>query len=366
MQTEKKIGFVGLGLIGGTIARAIRQYYPAYEIVAFDKSRESLALATQESVIDVACTSIDDNFQHCDYIFLCAPVSYNNAYLKQLKNYLHCDCILTDVGSVKSSIHEEVIALNMEENFIGGHPMAGSEKSGFVNSKAMLIENAYFILTPSAKVAKEKVDAYAEFVSSLKALPVVLGYEEHDYITGAISHLPHIIASTLVNFVKDHDGKEELMKHLAAGGFKDITRIASSSPTMWQHICSKNKNNIVKIIDEYIALLEEAKSSVARGAEQEIYNFFESSKNYRNSIPGGSSGPIKRVFAVYCDIIDEAGGIATIATILAANNINLKNIGIIHNREFEEGFLRIEFYDEASSKKAAELLQKYRYVVYER
>ena len=237
MQTEKKIGFVGLGLIGGTIARAIRQYYPAYEIVAFDKSRESLALATQESVIDVACTSIDDNFQHCDYIFLCAPVSYNNAYLKQLKNYLHCDCILTDVGSVKSSIHEEVIALNMDENFIGGHPMAGSEKSGFVNSKAMLIENAYFILTPSAKVAKEKVDAYAEFVSSLKALPVVLGYEEHDYITGAISHLPHIIASTLVNFVKDHDGKEELMKHLAAGGFKDITRIASSSPTMWQHIC---------------------------------------------------------------------------------------------------------------------------------
>ena len=366
MQTEKRIGFVGLGLIGGTIARAIRQYYPTYEIVAFDKNRETLALATQESVIDVACTSIDDNFSHCDYIFLCAPVSYNNAYLKQLKNYMHKDCILTDVGSVKTSIHKEVIALDMEENFIGGHPMAGSEKSGFINSKAMLIENAYYILTPSAKVSKEKVDAYAEFVSSLKALPVILSYEEHDYITGTISHLPHIIAAALVNFVKDHDGKEELMKHLAAGGFKDITRIASSSPTMWQHICSKNKDNIVKIIDEYIALLEKAKTSVANDSEQDIYHFFETSKNYRNSIPGGSSGPIKRMYAVYCDIIDEAGGIATIATILAAKNINLKNIGIVHNREFEEGVLRIEFYDEASSKKAAELLQKYRYVVYER
>ena len=156
------------------------------------------------------------------------------------------------------------------------------------------------------------------------------------------------------------------MKQLAAGGFKDITRIASSSPTMWQHICLKNKDNIVNILDEYIAVLENAKRSVADGAESDIYNFFETSKNYRNSIPGGSSGPIKRMFAVYCDIIDEAGGIATIATILAANNINLKNIGIIHNREFEEGVLRIEFYDEASSKKAAELLQKYRYVVYER
>lgn len=366
MKNSKKIGFIGLGLIGGSIAKAIRQYYPDYEIVAFDKNKETLALATQESVIDVACTFINDNFHNCDYIFLCAPVSYNTAYLKQLKEYMHEGCILTDVGSVKSSIHKEVIALNMESNFIGGHPMAGSEKSGFMNSKAMIIENAYYILTPSAKVAKEKLDEYAAFVESLKALPLVLDYEEHDYITGAISHLPHIIASALVNFVKAKDGKEELMKQLAAGGFKDITRIASSSPTMWQHICLKNKDNIVKILDEYIALLETAKSSVADGAELDIYNFFESSKNYRNSIPGGSSGPIKRMFAVYCDIIDEAGGIATIATILAANNINLKNIGIIHNREFEEGVLRIEFYDEASSKKAAELLQKYRYIVYER
>ena len=254
----------------------------------------------------------------------------------------------------------------MEENFIGGHPMAGSEKSGFVNSKAMLIENAYYIITPTEKVSKERVDAYAAFVESLKALPVVLGYEEHDYITGAISHLPHIIASTLVNFVKAKDGKEELMKHLAAGGFKDITRIASSSPTMWQHICLKNKDNLVNILDDYIAVLEEAKAAVENEDEQDIYNLFETSKNYRNSIPGGSSGPIKRMFAVYCDIVDETGGIAAIATILAANNINLKNIGIIHNREFEEGVLRIEFYDEGSSKKAAEVLTKYRYIVYER
>lgn len=366
MIPRKKIGFVGLGLIGGSIAKAIRQYYPDYEIVAFDKNKETLALATQESVIDVACTTIDDNFDNCRYIFLCAPVSYNTAYLKQLKPHIDEHCILTDVGSVKSSIHKEIITLDMEANFIGGHPMAGSEKSGFVNSKAMLIENAYYIITPTQKVDKQKLEAYTCFVESLKALPVVLGYEEHDYITGTISHLPHIIASALVNFVKDNDGKEEWMKQLAAGGFKDITRIASSSPTMWQHICLKNKDNIVTILDEYIKALEKTKKSIALSDECSLYNFFESSKNYRNSIPGGSSGPIKRMFAVYCDIIDETGGIAAIATILAANNINLKNIGIIHNREFEEGVLRIEFYDEAASKKAADLLQKYRYVVYER
>lgn len=363
---KHKIGFVGLGLIGGSIAKAIRQYYPEYEIVAFDKNKETLALATQESIIDVAATTIDDNFNHCNYIFLCTPVSFNTAYLKQLTNYLHEDCILTDVGSVKSSIHKEVESLGIEEYFIGGHPMAGSEKSGFINSKAMLIENAYYVLTPTRKVSQEKTDAYVKFVESLRSIPIILDYQEHDYATGTISHLPHIIASTLVNFVRDTDTKNELMKNLAAGGFKDITRIASSSPTMWQHICLKNKENISHILGEYIHSLEKAKMLIDQEDEHALYNMFDSSRNYRNSIPDVSAGPIKKTFAVYCDIIDEAGGIAAIATILASNNLNIKNIGIVNNREFEEGVLRIEFYDETSSRKAVELLQKFRYIVYER
>lgn len=363
---KHKIGFIGLGLIGGSIAKAIRQYYPDYEIVAFDKSKETLALATQDSVIDVAATTIDDNFYHCDYIFLCAPVAFNTAYLSQVSKYLKGDCILTDVGSVKTSIHKEVESLGLEEYFIGGHPMAGSEKSGFANSKAMLIENAYYILTPTTKVSKEKIDRYEKFVADLKAIPVILDYNEHDYITGTISHLPHIIASTLVNFVKDTDTKDELMKNLAAGGFKDITRIASSSPTMWQHILLKNKDYVSKILGEYIETLKDAKALIDAEDEPGIYHMFDSSRNYRNSIPSSSSGPIKKVFSIYCDIIDEAGGIAAIATILASNGISIKNIGIVHNREFEEGVLRIEFYDEESSKRASELLQKFRYIVYER
>lgn len=361
-----KAGFIGLGLIGGSIAKAIRRYYPDYEIVAFDKNREALALATQESVIDVASTTIDSNFRGCSYIFLCAPVSYNTAYLKQIKEYLHEDCILTDAGSVKTGIHKEVKRLDIEKYFIGGHPMAGSEKSGYANSEAILIENAYYILTPSAPVPKEKLTKYRAFVESLKAIPIILGYEEHDYVTGTISHLPHIIASSLVNYVRDTDTKEELMKNLAAGGFKDITRIASSSPTMWQHICLKNRENISEILNGYIHTLTKIKEYIDTSDEQALYHWFDSSRSYRNSIPGSSAGPIKKSYAVYCDIIDEAGGIATIATILASNGINLKNIGIVNNREFEEGVLRIEFYDEASSRKASELLQKFRYIVYER
>ena len=365
-KTSTTIGFIGLGLIGGSIAKAIRQYYPDYQILAFDKSRETLALAMQDGTIDISCTAIDEQFSHCSYLFLCAPISYNNAYLSQLKDLIHPDCILTDVGSVKTAIHEEITRLGLDANFIGGHPMAGSEKSGFANSKAHLIENAYYILTPSDKVSSEKLEDYRCFVQSLKALPIVLDYRLHDTVTGTISHLPHIIASCLVNFVKSTDTKEELMKLLAAGGFKDITRIASSSPTMWEHILTANREHFSQILGNYIESLNMAKAMIDQGDSQGIYSFFDSSRSYRNSVPDISAGPIKKLFAIYCDIIDETGGIATIATILASNLISIKNIGIVHNREFEEGVLRIEFYEASAQEQAAQVLRRHRYTVYER
>lgn len=361
-----KTGFIGLGLIGGSIAKAIRQYFPESEIVAFDKSRETLALATAESVINTAVTVIDENFKGCDYLFLCTPVIYNSAYLSQIKPFLSEKTILTDVGSVKTPIHQEVEKLGLSDFFIGGHPMAGSEKSGYVNSKAVLIENAYYILSPSRPEQKEKIQAFTEFIQAIRAIPVTLDCRTHDYITGTISHLPHVIASGLVNFVRDHDTTDELMKLLAAGGFKDITRIASSSPTMWEHVLMTNRENVSEILGNYIKTLEDAKKLIDAGDSQGIYNFFDTSRNYRNSVPDISAGPIKKLFAIYCDIIDEAGGIATIATILASNNISIKNIGIIHNREFEEGVLRIEFYEGSAQEKAAQVLRRHRYTVYER
>ena len=365
-KQPKIIGFVGLGLIGGSIAKAIRYFYPDIKIVATSGRKETVDLALSENIIDEGCYEVGETFSKCDYIFLCAPVSFNAKYLADLKPVIKQDCIITDVGSTKTDIHTRVIELDMEANFIGGHPMAGSEKSGFSNSKAMLIENAYFILTPSKDVSQEKVVRYQNFVSSLKALPVVLDYEEHDHITGTISHLPHIIAASLVNFVKDTDSKEEYMKHLAAGGFKDITRIASSSPIMWEQICVTNHENISELLGKYIESMQEIKDSLDSVCGQDIYDLFEESRDYRNSITDVSHGPIKKAYALYVDLVDETGGIATVATILACNQINLKNIGIVNNREFEEAVLKIEFYEEEPCKKAAALLDKHRYTVYER
>ncbi|MFV0362252.1 MAG: prephenate dehydrogenase/arogenate dehydrogenase family protein [Suipraeoptans sp.] len=360
-----KIGFIGLGLIGGSLAKSMRHYFGSSNIVAYDKNKESLALALMEKTIDVSCEGIDDNFSGCDYIFLCAPVSFNSAYLKQVQEYVTGDCILSDVGSVKSAIHEEVERLGLNSHFIGGHPMTGSEKSGYSNSKYTLFENAYYILTPTKEVALSSIATLKDILTTIKALPHVLDYAEHDKVTGIISHLPHILAATLVDFVAEADGKEEVMKPLLAGGFRDITRIASSSPTMWQQICLQNSEYITSILDDYISSLCSTRDLIKNKNNSEIYRLFEEARDYRNSVGDGTIGAIKKYYAIYCDIIDETGGIASIANILAENKINLKNIGIVHNREFEEGVLRIEFYEGKSSKAAVDLLQKHRYVVYE-
>ena len=154
------------------------------------------------------------------------------------------------------------------------------------------------------------------------------------------------------------------MKLLAAGGFKDITRIASSSPEMWQQICLTNTDNIVKVLDNFSNNLNSFKNIIANREEQSIYDRFEESRDYRNSINDNKRGPIDKTYFLYCDIIDEEGAIATIATILATNHISIKNIGIVHNREFEEAVLRIEFYDSDSVLLAKEVLIRHKYTIY--
>lgn len=366
MNENFTVGFIGLGLIGGSIAKALKYYYPGITIMAHTRSRRTTDYALSEEIIDEAYDHVGDAFSRCDYIFLCAPVEANAGYLKQLKPLLKKNCILTDAGSTKCDIHAHVTAEGLEAQFIGGHPMAGSEKTGIVNSKRHLIENAYYIITPAESVSQEKVDAYVELVTSLKAIPLVLDYRQHDYVTGAISHLPHIIAATLVNLIHDEDTPQETMRHIAAGGFKDITRIASSSPEMWEQICSTNAANILQLLDSYIESLKNVKKQLETRDSTALHKLFEDSRDYRNSFSDLSSGPIKKVHRLYCDMLDEAGGIAILSTILASSGITLKNIGIVNNREFDDAVLLVEFYDEASRIKAADLLRRYRYTVYER
>ena len=134
--------------------------------------------------------------------------------------------------------------------------MAGSEKTGFSNASPILLENAYYILTPTETVAREAVAEYYSLVKKMGAIPLILNSQEHDYVTAAISHVPHLVAAALANLVHDHDSASETMKMIAAGGFKDITRIASSSPEMWESICMSNTENIADLLDDYISSLQ--------------------------------------------------------------------------------------------------------------
>ena len=358
----KTIGFIGLGLIGGSIAKAIRKYHPDYHILAYNRSKEALASAISTGIIDGVCEEMKDpRFGSCDYVFLCAPVEINLECLAYLKEIRQPGCIITDVGSVKGIIHQKVEELGM----------TGSEKTGFDHSNERILENAYYILTPGGEVGLEYISDFTELISSLGAIPMVLTAEEHDFITAGVSHLPHIIASALVNLVKTLDNDAEYMKTIAAGGFRDITRIASSSPVMWQQICMENHENISNVLDDYIRMLIQIRCSVDNcatdGKEADaIYQMFASSRDYRDSIDVVDNGPIRKAYVLYLDIADEAGGIATIATILAMDKISIKNIGIIHNREFEQGVLKIEFYEEDAMEKAIALLKKRNYIVYER
>lgn len=363
---KQTIGFIGLGLIGGSLAKAIRKFHPESRILAYNRSRSVLEDAKAEGVVDEICDQVDQRFGCCRYIFLCTPVSTNISYMKLLKDCISPGCVISDVGSVKGMIHQQAREMGLAHCFIGGHPMAGSEKTRYEHSRAELLENAYYILTPSELVDIRRVSEYTELISSIGAIPLVLTHQEHDYITAGISHLPHIVAASLVNLVQKLDTEDEHMKMIAAGGFKDITRIASSSPDMWQQICLENPENISQVLDAYIRMLIQARYQIDHKQGDELYHLFSQARDYRDSIDILPEGPIRRSYILYCDIADEPGGIAAIATLLAMEQINIKNIGIIHNREFEEGVLRIEFYADPDYKKALEILKKRNYTIYVR
>lgn len=279
-----KIGFISLGLIGGSIAKAVRAKYPDAKIVAYNRSREPIVQAFRDGVIDAATFEIDDSFKDCDFIFLCGPVQTNISFISKLKPYLTEKTVLTDVGSTKLNIHNAVSKTLPKAHFIGGHPMAGKEKSTYFNSSKELIEGCYYFITPSKAATEEDISRFEKLIESIGCNPVTVDADKHDYIVGAISHVPHMAAYMLVKLVKDNDTPEQFMKEAAAGGFKDTTRIASSDPTMWEEICLANKDNLTELMDIYINKLNDIRDLISKGDGKALHALFEEARDYRNSM----------------------------------------------------------------------------------
>lgn len=358
------IAVIGLGLIGGSLAKAFREKLEIKNISAFDPNPAFVSQALNEGVISSGCSELDENIFYADIIFVCTPVSKAAQYIDILAGRVKTGCIITDVGSTKESIIKHVDGLPSPPCFIGGHPMSGGEKSGYPASIPHLFENAYYILTPSKSSSDSSMKLLSGLISGIGGLPVVIEAGEHDRVTAAISHVPHIIASALVNLVRECDSPEKTMQMLAAGGFKDITRIASSSPDMWENIVLKNKQHIEEILDRYLDILKRFRSSMLLDDSMDIYGFFESAKTYRDSFGEGNRGLITPVFDIIVDVKDQPGIIGEIASILGNGGVNIKNINVSNSREFEQGCLKITLPDQESVNISFDLLRSGGYKVY--
>ncbi len=352
------IGIVGIGFLGGSLIKSLSKSDKIGKIIASDKNIESLKKAYEDGVVDEYTLQINEKFKDCDVIFICTPVSFISYYVKELEKYVKEECIITDTGSTKKTIINET--KNSSVEFIGGHPMIGSERSGYETSKDFLFENSYYIITKSEKNSDKSINILKELVMEIGAIPIIIDEEKHDYITSCISHVPHIVASSLVRLVKNSDDENETMKTLAAGGFKDITRIASSDPIMWENICSENKDEILKNLDKLIMILQEFKSNITN--KEETFNFFETSKLYRDSFINkkinGNTMPELDI-----SVKDENGAIAKVTTILSNNGIGIKNIEVINNRENNFGALKIIVRDYEKRDKGYEILKNLEYDV---
>ncbi|SYX84662.1 prephenate dehydrogenase [Paenibacillus alvei] len=360
-----KIAILGVGLIGGSLALCFKNR-PGMHVVGYSPSPSSTEKYVQRGVVDEATTSLHEAVVDADYIFVCCPVGMLESMLSDLRNLpLKSGCIVTDVGSTKASVARCARSLSWDDvHFIGGHPMAGSERSGVEAATTLLFENAYYVLTPDDSADEE---AYSRLVSLLrytKAHIIRMNPEEHDEVVGAISHLPHVVAVALVNQVRSYNESNELYELLAAGGFRDITRIASSDPVIWRDILTNNRDVVLRLLQDWKASTERFIDMLQRQDGEGIIQQFTEAGEFRSRMPERRKGIIQSLYELYVNVPDHPGIIGSIATELGNHHINLSNVQIIESREDVPGVLRLSFRQQDDWDRARELLSSKGYEIF--
>jgi len=247
---EGTVVIIGLGLIGGSVGLSILQEHPNANVIGYDIDKKEMRLAKALNAISNESVQLQEEVENADIVFLCTPVSQTEKFIETIASWsIQRDTIITDVGSTKNKIMKKSHLLDEKGfSFIGGHPMAGSHKSGVAAAKAFLFENAFYLLTPGKNVQIQQVEHLKKWLSGTKAKFLVVDPKEHDEITGMVSHFPHIVASSLVHQVKKVHTTQPLISRLAAGGFRDLSRIASSDPVMWRDITMHNVDVLKQLL----------------------------------------------------------------------------------------------------------------------
>ncbi|GGC81154.1 prephenate dehydrogenase [Enterococcus wangshanyuanii] len=364
---KKNVVIVGLGLIGSSLALCIKKMHPSVTIIGLDKEETSMTFALKRQIIDQKADSLKEAVVDADIIFLCAPVK---STLTQLEILSHLDLkknvVITDVGSTKKEIVAKAQSLGLN-SFIGGHPMAGSHKSGVTAADEDLFENAYYILTNSDQANAQNVRQLQELLQGTRAKFVVLTAKEHDQITGMLSHLPHIIAAGLVNQSKQFNEEHPRSKQLAAGGFRDITRIASSDPQMWTDILLSNKEALLDLMHLWQKEMTQVADWIASENSEAIFQFFFEAKETRNQLPVHKEGAIPAFHDLFVDVPDVPGVIAEITGLLGKAELSLINLKILETREDIYGILQLTFKRQKDVEKAKKYIEKQTsYLCYEK
>lgn len=347
------VSIIGLGLIGGSLGLALKRNRDVH-VTGFDNSYGAMQEAYRRSIIDTIAVSVDKASENADIIIFATPVNTTVRMLKDVPTWpLKKDVIITDTGSTKGPIMNAVEPL-IEQGitFIGGHPMTGSHKSGVSAAREHLFENAYYILTPAVSGQGRQVKQLRELLAPTKGKVVVIDAAAHDRMTAIVSHFPHLVASSLVGRLSDQLEEQPFVRDLAAGGFRDITRIASADPIMWRDITTQNREELLHQLDGWVEEMSNIRRMLMQNDPNEIQNYFAEAKQFRDDLPITAQGALYMTHDLHVDVPDHPGVISEITKILADERISITNIRIVETRTDVFGILVISFQSTDDREKA--------------
>ncbi|MGM0688015.1 MAG: prephenate dehydrogenase/arogenate dehydrogenase family protein [Bacillota bacterium] len=352
----RRTALIGTGLIGGTIGTALRERNLVEEIVGYDLDSETSVRAVKQGAIDKAAASAIEAVRGADLIILAVPVLSTIELLKELLPTVSKGTLITDVGSTKGWIMEAVeVLLPAGVYFIGGHPMAGSEEIGIGGADPALLENAIYVLTPGPETPHDVIEKLSRMLTEVGAQTINLDPFKHDQIVAAVSHLPQITAAALVQSVADTDDVE-LVRTLAAGGFRDSTRIALGNPSIWRDICSSNRWALLAVLKKFKDHLNSLEKYLTEPNADAVEEFLSQARDYRRTIPHRGRGILPEIFDIIVLVRDTPGVIGRMTTCLGEAGINIDAIEILHVRELAGGSIRLGFKKEENQQKALDLL----------
>lgn len=287
----QRVAVIGLGLIGGSLARAIRENGLAVTVVGTDKRPEELALGKELGIIDEAAGSVAEVVAGSDLVVLAVPVKAIRTVLEEIRPHLGCNAVLTDVGSTKTSFVNDVREVfgELPAKVIPGHPIAGSEKSGIRAADSALFANHKVILTPAENVSQPDLDKLKDLWEGCGATVLTMSVAYHDEVLAATSHLPHLIAFSLVDTLAGEDENLDIFRY-AAGGFRDFTRIAASDPVMWHDIFLSNRDAVLRVIDHFTHDLDQLRTAIADQDSATLLRVFSRAKAAREHFSKMLSG----------------------------------------------------------------------------